>query len=122
MELKFTPTARPEKVNANVQRRQKLVRRIDQQIGFVRQMIEGAEPRAAWAWMDEAGSYFLPIKYGRQQIELKKGMYSVECADLDHVEAALCTVRAMVLKGDFDVQLEKASTDIRDKFKRPPNE
>ncbi|MCU0946901.1 MAG: hypothetical protein MUF47_01420 [Porphyrobacter sp.] len=117
MELKFAATARPDKVNANVQRRQKLVRRIDQQIGFVRQMIDGKQPRAAWAWMDEAGTYFLPIKYGRQQIELKKGMFSVECPDLDHVEHALCTIRAMVLNGDFDTQLTKASTEIREKFK-----
>lgn len=116
MELKFAATARPDKVNANVQRRQKLVRRIDQQIGFVRQMIDGKQPRAAWVWMDEAGTYFLPIKYGRQQIELKKGMFSVECSDLDHVEAALCTIRGMVLNGDLDAQLAKASTDIRERF------
>lgn len=116
MELKFAATARPDKVNANVQRRQKLVRRIDQQIGFVRQMSDGKQPRAAWVWMDEAGTYFLPIKYGRQQIELKKGMFSVECPDLDHVEHALCTIRAMVLNGDYDAQLTKASTDIREKF------
>jgi len=118
MELKFAAVTRPEKVSANVQRRQKLVRRIDQQIGYVRQMIEGNQPRAAWVWMDEAGTYFLPIKYGRQPIELKKGMFSVQCADLDHVESALCTIRAMVLQGDFDDQLTKASADIRQKFGR----
>ncbi|MFN3863750.1 MAG: hypothetical protein ACK4RT_05640 [Erythrobacter sp.] len=82
----------------------------------MRQMIEGNQPRAAWVWMDEAGTYFLPIKYGRQPIELKKGMFSVQCADLDHVENALCTIRAMVLQGDFDDQLTKASADIRKKF------
>lgn len=38
MELKFVATTRPEKLNPTVQRRQKLVRRIDQQIGYVRQM------------------------------------------------------------------------------------
>lgn len=116
MELKFAATARPDKTSADVQRRQKLVRRIDQQIGYVRQMIEGKQPRAAWVWMDEAGTYFLPIKYGRQPIELKKGMFSVQCADLDQVEAALCTVRAMVLQGDFDAQLQKASSEIRIRF------
>jgi hypothetical protein len=116
MELKFSATARPDKASADVQRRQKLVRRIDQQIVYVRQMIEGKQSRAAWVWMDEAGTYFLPIKYGRQPIELKKGMFSVQCQDLDHVEAALCTVRAMVLQGDFDAQLQKTSHDIRAKF------
>jgi hypothetical protein len=116
MELKFAATARPNKASADVQRRQKLVRRIDQQIGYVHQIIDGKQPRAAWAWMDEAGSYFLPIKYGRQPLELKKGMFSIQCSDLDHVEAALCTVRAMILKGEFDDQLAKASTDIRARF------
>jgi hypothetical protein len=116
MELKFAATARPNKASADVQRRQKLVRRIDQQIGYVRQLIEGNQPRAAWVWMDDAGTYFLPIKYGRQPLELKKGMFSVQCADLDHVEGALCTIRAMVLQGDLDDQLTKASSDIRKKF------
>ncbi|WP_125954398.1 hypothetical protein [Novosphingobium sp. MD-1] len=51
MELKFVATTRPEKLSPTVQRRQKLVRRIDQQIGYVRQMIEGQQPRAAWVWM-----------------------------------------------------------------------
>lgn len=118
MELKFVAATKPKQVAAEIQRRQKLVIRIDQQIGYVRQMVEGNKPRAAWAWMDEAGTYFLPIKYGRQQIELKKGMFSVECPDLDQVEAALCMIRAMVLNGDFDQQLNKASTDIRNKFSR----
>jgi hypothetical protein len=117
MELKFAAIARPNKATADVQRRQKLVRRIDQQIGYVRQIIDGKHPRAAWAWMDEAGTYFLPIKYGRQPVELKKGMFSIQCADLDHVEAALCAVRAMILKGELDEQLAKVSTDIRTKFK-----
>jgi hypothetical protein len=117
MELKFAATARPDKASADVQRRQKLVRRIDQQIGYVRQITEGKQPRAAWAWMDEAGSYFLPIKYGRQPLELKKGMFSIQCPDLDHVEAALCTVRAMILKGELDEQLARASSDIRSRFR-----
>ncbi|TAF38044.1 MAG: hypothetical protein EAZ66_06685 [Alphaproteobacteria bacterium] len=117
MELKYTATAGPHKADANIQRRQKLAWRIDQQIGYVRQMIEGGQPRAAWIWRDEAGSYFLPIRYGRLPLELKKGMFSIQCADIDSVEAALCTVRAMVLQGDFDDQLAKVSAEIRAKFK-----
>ena len=116
MELKFAATARPDKASADVQRRQKLVRRIDQQIGYVHQIIDGKQPRAAWAWMDGSGTYFLPIKYGRQKLELKKGMFSIQCKDLDHVEAALFTLRAMVLQGDFDAQLQKVSLDIKRGF------
>jgi endonuclease/exonuclease/phosphatase (EEP) superfamily protein YafD len=118
VELKFVSITRPDKPNAAVLRRQKLVRRIDQQIGHVRQMIGGQNPRAAWAWMDEAGTFFLPIKYGRHSLELKKGMFAIECPDLDHTEAALCTVRAMVLQGEFDSQLAKISADIRRRFNK----
>jgi len=32
--------------------------------------------------MDDTGSYFLPIKYGRQPIELKKGMFTILCKDV----------------------------------------
>jgi len=67
--------------------------------------------------MDDAGTYFLPIKYGRQPIELKKGMFTVQCQDLDHVEAALCTIRAMVLQGDYDASLKRISGEIRSKFR-----
>lgn len=118
MELKFVAAAKPKQVDAAVHRRQKLIGRIDQQIGYVRDMIEGKQHRAAWVWMDQAGSYFLPIKYGRQTLELKKGMQAIECADLDHVEDALCTIRAMVWQGDFDDLLAKASSEIRGKFKK----
>ena len=116
MELKFVAATKPGPVSANVKRRQKLVQRIDQQIGFCDAMKLGQLPRAAWAWMDEAGSYFLPIKYGRQPVELKKGTFSVQCKDLSEVEEALVAVRAMVLDGDFDQQLTKASSEIRSKF------
>ena len=117
MNLKFAATARPEKAPADVQRRQKLARRIDQQIGYVRQMLEGKQPRAAWLWMDDAGTYFLPIKYGRQPIELKKGMFAIQCESLDEAAQALAAVREMALKGDLDEQLAKASKDIRARFK-----
>lgn len=118
MELKFAATTKPAQMTAEAKRRRKLVQRIDQQIGHVRQMIEGKQPRGAWAWADEAGTYFVPIKYGRHQLELKKGMFSIQCKDLDEVEHAFCTVRALVMAGEFDGQLTKASADIRQRFKK----
>jgi hypothetical protein len=51
MELKFVATRKPQAISTVAQRRQRLVRRIDQQIAYVRQMIDGKQPRAAWAWM-----------------------------------------------------------------------
>ena len=116
MELKFAATTKPGPVSVTVKRRQRLVQRIDQQIALCDVMRSGQMPRKAWAWMDDDGSYFLPIKYGRQQIELKKGMFSILCSDLSEVVGALTTVRAMVLRGELDDQLTKASSEIRKKF------
>lgn len=116
MKLKFSNKTRPTKVDPVVQRREKLISRIDQQVNFVRQMVEGNRPRASWVWMDEAGTYFLPIKYGKQTLELQKGMASIQCQNLDEAEHALCEVRAMTLAGALDGQLEAASLAIREKF------
>jgi hypothetical protein len=41
MDLKFAATARPGTASADVGRRHKLARRIGQQIGSARQMVEG---------------------------------------------------------------------------------
>ena len=117
MKLKFSNKTRPTNVKPEIQRREKLVNRLDQQIGYVRQMVEGNRPRGSWVWMDEAGTYFLSIKYGKQILELQKGMTSIECSNLDEVEHALCEVRVMTLAGALDSQLEAASTKIRMRFK-----
>lgn len=116
MELKFVAATKPGPVSVTVKRRQRLVQRINQQIGYCDVMKSGQLPRAAWVWMDDAGDYFLPIKYGRQQIELKKGMFSILCKDPSEIEKALESVREMVLAGQFDEQLTKASNQIRQKF------
>jgi hypothetical protein len=118
MELKFVSNQKPGKVDVTTLRRQKLVRRIDQQIGLVRSVIEGHDPRGSWFWMDETGSYFVPIKYGRHTLELKKGMFAVQCQNLDDVEHVLCTFRGMVLNGDMDTHLTMKSAEIRNNFGR----
>jgi hypothetical protein len=116
MELKFVPNTKPGPASVAVQRRQRLVRRIDQQIAYCGGMRQGQTPRAAWVWMDDAGAYFVPIRYGKQPLELKKGMFAVRCKDLGECESALTTIRAMVLAGDFDDQLAKAAGEIRKRF------
>jgi len=118
MELKFVSNQKPGKVDVTTLRRQKLVCRIDQQIGLVRSVIEGHVSRSSWFWMDETGTYFVSIKYGRHILELKKGMFSVQCQNLDEVEHVLCTFRGMVLTGDMDDNLNRVSRDIRKRFGR----
>jgi hypothetical protein len=117
MELKFVAAQKPGVVNVTVQRRQRLVRRIDQQISLIQNAKDGSLPRTSWIWMDDQGTYFLPIKYGRYPIELKKGMFAIQCDSLNEATQTVAVVRGMVLNGDLDEQLAKASNEIRQKFK-----
>lgn len=103
MELKFVATRQPDAVNTAIQRRQRLVRRLDQQVDLIRNARDGLLPRTSWVWMGEGGAYFLPIKYGRHPIELKKGMFSIQCESVEQAVDAIATIRAMVLRGDLDV-------------------
>lgn len=116
MELKFVAAKKPVVVDVVTQRRQRLIRRIDQQISLIKSATDTGIPRASWVWMDDAGAYLVPIKYGRHPIELKRGMFSIQCTDLHNVESALLAIRKMVMQGELDPQLQKASTDIRNKF------
>jgi hypothetical protein len=87
---------------------------------FIGSAKDGFLPRTSWIWMDDSGAYFLPVKYGRNPIpiELKKGMFAIQCEGIQHAAEVLGTVRAMVLHGDFDDQLSKASAEIRVKFEK----
>ncbi len=116
MELKFVAAKKPTNDDPIKQRRERLVRRLDQQISLIKSAVDGMPPRTSWVWMDDTGAYFVMIKYGRQQIELKKGMFSIECKDINDTSNALETVRKMVLNGGFDVQLAQASREIRARF------
>lgn len=116
MELKFVAAKKPEAVNVTVQRRQRLVRRLDQQISLIQNAKDGFLPRTSWVWIDDDGAYFLAIKYGRNPIELKKGMFAIQCDSIDHAAEVLTAMRASVLTGDLDEQLSKASAEIRTRF------
>lgn len=96
---------------------QRLIRRIDQQIGLIKSATDLGISRSSWVWMDEAGAYWVPIKYGPQPIELKKGMFAIECKDINDASNALETVRQMVLNDTLDLQLAQASAEIRARFR-----
>ena len=117
MALTFAAHRKPRTLDRVSQRRQKIIAGIDQQIAVLDQHRQGQPVKNAWFWQDGDGRYFLSIRYGRSEVELAKGMFSIECADIAAVGDALKEVRAMVLKGKLDEGLQKASDTLRAKFK-----
>ena len=117
MALVFAAHKKPRTLDRVSQRRQKIITGIDQQVALLEQHRQGQPVKNGWFWQDGDGRYFLSIRYGRSEVELAKGMYSVECADSAALGEALKEVRGMVLKGKLDESLKKASDTLRAKFK-----
>ena len=118
MELKFSPATKPKAVDGISKQQAKLAKRIDEQIKILENHTAGLLPPKSWAWVDENGSLLVSIQYGYQPLELKKGMFALQCDSPKSASVALASVRNMVLKGNLDQQITKVSTEIRNKFRK----
>lgn len=71
-----------------------------------------------WFWTGEKGECLLSINYGSKQIELQKGKTAIDVGGADKLVVVLDTVITAVKSGELDVQIEAASTKLRDGFKK----
>ena len=125
-ELNLTPVKKTVGRNPIVQRRESLIKGIDKQLSICESLISDNEfardhhsgrKIPSWFWLDDSGQYYLSINYGKQPLELSKGMFSIICDSIESVQSSLNLVRESVQMGDFDKQLEKRSKVIRSNFK-----
>jgi len=126
-QLNLVPTKKPTVRNPVTSRRQSLLRSVENQVQVCERMLSGettvvnettGRKTPTWFWLDDSGSYFLGIKYGKTSIELAKGKFSVMCADISEVRKSLLIIKDSIQKGDFDDVLEKHSKEIRKNFNR----
>lgn len=124
-ELNLTPMKRTVGRNPITERRESVIKGIDKQIMVCEGLLEGKDvvrdqytgrKIPQWFWLDDSGSYYLSINYGKSPIELAKGKFSIVCTGLEEVKSSLETVKSSVLKGDFDTVLDKRSKTIRANF------
>ena len=124
-ELNLTPMKRTVGRNPITERRESVIKGIDKQIMVCDGLLDGKDvvrdqytgrKIPQWFWLDDSGSYYLSINYGKSPIELAKGKFSIVCAGLEQVKSSLETVKSSVLKGDFDTVLDKRSKVIRSNF------
>ena len=125
-ELNLTPMKRTVGRNPITERRESVIKGVDKQIMVCEGLLEGKDvvrdqytgrKIPQWFWLDDSGSYYLSINYGKSPIELAKGKFSIVCTGLEQVKSSLETVKSSVLKGDFDTVLDKRSKVIRSNFK-----
>ena len=125
-ELNLTPMKKTVGRNPITERRESVIKGIDKQIMVCEGLLDGKDvvrdqytgrKIPQWFWLDDSGSYFLSINYGKSPIELAKGKFSIVCESVEEVKSSLETVKSSILKGDFDKVLEKRSKQIRSNFK-----
>lgn len=112
----LSPNKKPSKSNPIVFRRNKLLRGINKQIQNIRNIKSGIRVKNIWWWNDENNKFYLVIKYGKSEIELGKGKYSIQLNNIDEVLDSLNKIKGLTQNGSFDVKLTDISQSIRSNF------
>ena len=139
--LKLTAAKKPQSIAPVQQRRNKLGRRLWEQIELARaeqaggtfstkrlknvkdaegnkKAVEVAKRIKAWWFTGDNGKLCINIRYGARLLELAKGRYAVEVSTAADLVPTLELLKSAVEGGELDTQLEAASGSLRSGFKR----
>jgi len=139
--LKFTTARRGTQISPVLARRNKIVRRIWEQVQLAKAQAEGgtfAPVRAKtvtdsegirrsldmpkrvrpWWWTADSGKLALTIRYGAKVIELAKGKSTIELATASDLIPTLELIKQAVEAGELDTEIAEASVKLREGFQR----
>ncbi len=141
--LKLVASQKLRTVSPIVQRRQKLIDKIDEQLksceaqkaGEVyapkrmrtytnkhtgeRMTVEAVKRVKNWFWIAEDGKINLAIKYGSKTLALnKKGANAIQLTTGDELIAVLGQLKSAVADGELDEAINEVSSITRDGFKK----
>ena len=138
--LKLTAAQKPTQLPAIQQRRNKLVKRLWEQIELAkaqqsgatytptkfrsikdaetgqRKQIEASKRVKAWWFVADNGKLVLSVRYGTKLLELAKGKWAVEVGTDKDLVGVLEVVKSAVLAGELDAQIDAASNKLREGF------
>lgn len=138
--LKLVSAVRRRKSVADI-RREKLLGKLDDQIGLATALIAGTEFQAKrsrvvvdadgrreralvptsvkqWWWKASDGKLLFTVNYGTKALELAKGKAAIEVGSMQELVEALQSVRAAAEAGELDGHIETASAALGVAFKR----
>ena len=141
--LKLVTSQKQRTVSPIVQRRQKLIDKIEEQLKSCeaqkageeyapkrmrtytnkhtgeRMTVEAVKRVKNWFWIAEDGKINLAVKYGSKTLTLnKKGANAIQLATGDELIAALSSLKAAVADGELDEAINEVSSITRDGFKK----
>lgn len=139
-QLKLSDARKPNQVPQVVLRRNKLAKRVWQQIELAKAQAQGAEYRVSkfksytdsetglrkqveahvivkpWWFTTQAGKLAVSVRYGSRVLELAKNKYAVEVAVEADLIKTLDVIKSAVLSGELDAQIDAAATKLRAVF------
>ena len=140
--LKLVATKRPSQMTAVQVRRNKICRRLHEQIMLARAQKDGKKFAATkfrtttdaetgerksvevtkfikpWWFTIENGKTAIAVRYGARVLELAKGKFAVEIASNSDIVSTLEIIKNAVESGELDAQLEAAAGNLRSGFKK----
>ena len=137
--LKLSASKKSQAVNPAVHRRNKLGKKIWEQIELakaqsignsftttrfrtiqdehgIRRSVEVPKRVRAWWWTAENGKLAINLRYGARAVELAKGKTAVEVGTVADLIPTLELIKKAVEAGELDVQIEAASVKLRQGF------
>ena len=134
--LKLVAATRENKTSPVLQRRQKLIKKIDEQMELAKAQANGSiysptkfknivnaetgtneykqVPKRirAWWWKNEAGKWNLVVRYGARIIELGKGKNSIELENEAAILPTLEVIKKAVEAGELDDAITAVSKAV----------
>jgi hypothetical protein len=138
--LKLVSARKATTLNPVQSRRNKLTRRIAEQIDMATAASSGSKYQAVrtksvmdpvsgelrevsvskrmkpWWFVSDNGKLCLQVRYGAKVLELAKGKNAIEVASMDELVGTLTAVKEAVLAGEMDALVDAASRDLRKGF------
>ncbi len=138
--LKLVTSKKNRTLSPVIQRRNKLVAKLHEQIELCsarnagqiyapkrlrtvtdkntgeRKTVEAVKRVKEWYWTNDAGKLNLAVRYGSKTLELAKGKNAVELTSMDELLDVLARLKDAVLAGELDAQIEAASGALKAGF------
>jgi hypothetical protein len=138
--LKLTAAQKPTQMSPIQQRRNKLAKRLWEQMELakaqqagtqfvatkfrtitdnetgLRKQVETNKRVKAWWFVAENGKLSLSVRYGTKVLELALGKHAVEVGAEKDLVGVLDVIKTAVLAGELDTAIENAANKLRDGF------
>ena len=139
--LKLVAATKPTALAPVVQKRNKLIKRLHEQIELATALAEGrdytvtkirtvkddegntktvqqAKRVKAWWWTAANGKTCVTVRYGTKVLELAKGKQAVELESSNELVDVLQTIKAAVNEGELDAAIDAVSGEARGRLKK----